>query len=79
MKRPDLSDFQQITFNSEEVTWEQIKGNDFRVYYRPQNMTDGQYTLKVQATDVTGNESGKQPYQVNFEVINEAGITHFYP
>jgi hypothetical protein len=52
---------------------------DFSVEYKPPPFDDGIYTLKVQAEDASGNQSGAQPYQVRFEVINESQITNFYP
>jgi flagellar hook assembly protein FlgD len=42
-------------------------------------MSDGIYSLRVQGSDLSGNASGVEPYQVDFEVVNESKITHFYP
>ena len=37
------------------------------------------HAIQVQAEDEAGNQIGKDPYEVSFEVINESTITHFYP
>jgi flagellar hook assembly protein FlgD len=49
------------------------------VEYQPEQLPDGIYTLKAQATDESGNLSGSKPYSVQFEVINESRITNFFP
>lgn len=55
------------------------KSNNFKIDYRPGVLEDGIYTLRVQGKDMSGNKSGLQPYEINFEVINESSITNFYP
>ena len=39
---------------------------------------DGIYKLRVQGQDKTGNSSGDEPYQINFEVIQKSSITNIY-
>ncbi len=34
---------------------------------------------RFQLQDATGNKSGVQPYEIQFEVITKSSITHFYP
>jgi len=64
--------FTRINFNSSEIKWfPATTTSDFRVEFRPQNLTDGEYVLLVEAEDVTGNESGEEPYQIAFQVKNE--------
>ncbi|RAU81635.1 putative type IX secretion system sortase PorU2 [Pontibacter arcticus] len=53
--------------------------NDFRLEYKPKVLANGKYMLVVQAKDVTGKASGLSPYQIGFEVVNEASVTNFYP
>jgi flagellar hook assembly protein FlgD len=43
--------------------------------YRPVFATDGSYTLTVQASDISRNQSGDNDYKVRFEVINKPTIT----
>jgi hypothetical protein len=67
-------DFERINFSNPNLTWTPASENtDFRVAFQPGPLEDGLYTLRVQ------NEDSPEPYQVNFEVINESQITNFYP
>ncbi|MDA0194341.1 MAG: C25 family cysteine peptidase [Bacteroidetes bacterium] len=82
LKRPYETgcDFERINFSSPEmIITTATENTDFQITYNPVNLTDGIYTLRVQASDASGNQSGVQPYQINFEVINESTITNFYP
>ena len=55
--------------------------NSCKLNYTPSFLQDGQYTLIVQATDVTGNASGPVGYQIQFEVITKSMISQLmnYP
>lgn len=65
-------DFVRINFSSREVKWFPATAtSDFRIEYRPQTLADSLYTLKVEATDASGNASDTEPYQVTFQVKNE--------
>ncbi|MDF2157196.1 C25 family cysteine peptidase [Algoriphagus sp. CAU 1675] len=66
--------FKRINFSDPNLTWSPAAENvDFKVSYLPGPLEDGMYTLRVQ------NEDSAHPYEVTFEVINEAQITNFYP
>jgi len=72
--------YRRIPFSSSNVKWfPATEDSDFKVEYKPDPLEDGVYTLRVEATDESGNKSGMEPYQINFEVINESTITNFYP
>jgi hypothetical protein len=49
--------------------------NSCRIDWNPVFATDGIYTLEVEATDRSGNESGRYNYRISFEVINRSTIT----
>lgn len=49
------------------------------VAYHPEKLSDGMYTLSVQATDGAGNKAGNEPYRVKFNVNNTPSISRFYP
>lgn len=52
--------------------------NKFIIEYDPVFEQDGVYKLRVQGQDKTGNSSGDEPYQINFEVIQKSSITNIY-
>ncbi len=70
----------RISFSSPNLIWTPgTAEEDFKVEYQPDNLEDGIYTLKAEASDASGNASGTEPYAVNFEVVNESQITNFFP
>ncbi len=70
----------RVRFSSPNVVWTPAtEESDFRVEFKPDNLSDGIYTLKAEAADASGNPSGSEPYAVNFEIINESQITNFFP
>jgi hypothetical protein len=82
LKRPCGSancTFEKIDLNSSEVTFYPTKDNKLELQYKPGRLPDGIYTLRVQAKDASGNQSGTKPYMIQFEVINEVAITNFLP
>ena len=62
-----------------EFTPSTQKDEEAILKYSARNLETGSYTLSVEATDKTGNESSEMGYSINFEVIREASITNFYP
>ena len=52
---------------------------DFEITYTPGSLEDGIYSLSIQGRDESGNNAGTAPYEISFEVVTEASITHFYP
>ncbi|MEL7004219.1 MAG: C25 family cysteine peptidase, partial [Bacteroidota bacterium] len=73
-------DFERVPFSSNQIEWTPAsEGNDFRVLYQPESLVDAIYTLRIDASDATGNSVGEDPFNINFEVINESTITNFYP
>jgi hypothetical protein len=70
----------RVSFSSPNVIWTPASDDeDFKVEYQPDNLEDGIYTLKAEASDASGNASGTEPYSVNFEIVNESQITNFFP
>ncbi len=49
--------------------------NSFRIAYSPERLEDGIYELDVEATDASGNQSGRNHYRITFEIINRSTIT----
>jgi hypothetical protein len=68
--------FERVSFSNPLVNWsEATESSDFRIEFRPGPLEDGMYTLRIE-TEELGVE---KPYEITFEVINEASITNFYP
>ncbi len=64
--------FRRITFSSPEVTWVAATSSEpFSVTYRPDQLSIGEYLLRVEAADASGNVSGIAPYEVSFVVQEE--------
>ena len=80
LKRPGKDQFERIAFTDPNLTWSPAtEKENFTIEYQPPPLSDGIYTLSVQAEDASGNVTGTKPYEIRFEVINESQITHFYP
>jgi hypothetical protein len=82
IKRPSSNgEFEKINFSSPEVTF--VSGtstnNTAILEYKPQRMEDGDYALRVQSKDATGNSAGSNNYEIDFKVLNESTITNFFP
>lgn len=73
--------FEKVELNDPSIAgWYAAGPNaDFKVDYNPQGLPDGNYLLMVQVQDASGNKSGIEPYKINFQVINEASVTHVLP
>lgn len=68
--------FEKVNFSSPTVTWtEATENSSFKIEMKPGPLPDGIYTLRI----VTENLGVDKPYEVHFEVINEASISNFYP
>ncbi|MGB0430993.1 MAG: FlgD immunoglobulin-like domain containing protein, partial [Bacteroidia bacterium] len=50
-----------------------------KIEYKPNLLSDGNYILKVQLKDASGNTSGIAAYKVQFEVVGNSTITNFFP
>jgi hypothetical protein len=76
----DDDSFVEIPFSSPVITWKAATlETPFEIDYTPERLADGKYSIKVEATDGSGNSSGFQALEISFEVINESTITNFYP
>jgi hypothetical protein len=90
-RRLDDSSAYTIILRSPDDTEERIRMSDSRVdylpapaegenmaeiYFRPELLTDGEYSLIVEATDRSRNKAGRLAYEQSFEVINEQLIAN---
>ncbi len=73
------ADFQRVRLSGDEISYTAASDSlPFALTYQP-TLADGLYTLRVQAEDESGNPSGKQPYEINFEVVSASTIIYHYP
>ncbi|MFY0606284.1 MAG: hypothetical protein JXR10_06185 [Cyclobacteriaceae bacterium] len=72
--------YERVNFTDPRLSYNvAFENNDFEITYSPGPLEDGIHSLRVQGEDANGNQSGVQPYEISFEVINKSSITHFYP
>jgi hypothetical protein len=80
LKYPGASDFQRVAFSRSDVTWQPATSSSgFNATFTPAGLPDGMFTLKIEATDASGNSAGGEPYQIRFEIIGESTMSNFYP
>lgn len=66
----------RIHFSSPDITWTgETDTSEFYVNYKPKDLADGIYVLRVEARDESGNSSGAAPYEISFQVKNESTIS----
>ncbi len=79
-RTPETMEFQQISLSDPVVDWQPAtEDQDFEIEIRRTELEDGMHALRVQAEDASGNKAGQEPYEIEFEVINESTITNFFP
>ncbi|WP_207532160.1 C25 family cysteine peptidase [Desertivirga arenae] len=82
LKNNAVGDLKRVAFSSNKITLQSpgtTDNNKATFLFVPDQLIDGQYTLNVRSKDKSGNFSSTNNYEVSFEVINEASITHFLP
>lgn len=74
--------FQRIALSREDVTWEPAtETSDFLIRFLPRALAEGDYTLRVEAGDASGNSAGEDPYFIRFRVkhMPSVVVTAAYP
>ena len=81
LRKPNSIDFDRINLNSPEIEFTPASNNSNKstIIYRPKNLTDGEYSLRIQSMDAVGNPSGNNDFEVSFEIINKSSISNFLP
>lgn len=81
LKYPNATDFTEIPINTDLVNFipASNQNNLAKLEFRPKDLPDGTYTLRVQSQDGSDNKAGTNFYEINFRVINEQTVTNFYP
>ena len=86
LKYPDGSE-QRIYFTNPDLLFFPAdaanlnKKNKAKLEFRPYLLEDGEYKLRVNASDVTNNIAGRVDYEVAFKVINKSALSNImnYP
>ena len=79
IKKPGSSAFEQVSGTELVFTPASNNQNRARMEYRPIDLADGNYILKVQSWDYSGNQAGSNDYEISFNVVREQAVTRFYP
>lgn len=85
LQTPSSPGFAEISFADPRITFypakenDALEGNNYaRIDFSPQFEEDGEYILRVQAEDASGNTSGSLDYRVHFKVITGRNISNIY-
>lgn len=80
LRYPDagLNDYRRIPFDGNILKFIPATANgknEAYLEFRPQQLQDGIYGLRVTAKDKSGNAAAKGSYDIEFEVINKSTVT----
>ena len=84
LKRPNKVDEEIIndydSLGTQQLFWTpaELPKNSCKLLYTPELLKDGMYQLRVSATDMSSNESGRYDYLVNFMIENKPTITNVF-
>jgi hypothetical protein len=78
LQYPGSGDFRPVNLADPAVAFFPARGNNNKaeIHFKPQLPDDGNYRLRVQARDRSGNKSGAGSYEVAFQVINKSMISN---
>jgi hypothetical protein len=79
IKKPGSGSFELVSGSELIYTPASNRQNRARMEYRPVDLADGIYILKVQSWDFSGNQAGRNDYEISFNVVREQTVTRFYP
>lgn len=76
----ESSQYERINFSDPRLSYRPATPEqDFEIDFQPGPLMDGKHAIRIQVEDDAGNNPGANPYEINFEVITESTVTHFYP
>ena len=81
LKNQTSTNFKRINYSDNTLTFIPAttgEKNTSTIEFKPEQLTNGSYTLRVKSKDITGNINNND-YEIDFEVVNESTITNFYP
>lgn len=74
--------FEPVYYSNTAITWSaEAATSEFELHYKPELLVDGVYTLRVMASDVSGNTSGDEPFEISFSIahVNSVTVSPPYP
>jgi hypothetical protein len=74
IRKPNNFDYERVNLNSNEIQFIPATDNNNKatILYKPNQLEDGKYALKIQATDAVGNKAGNDEYEIEFTIINKS-------
>ena len=81
IRKPNNFDYERVNLNTNEIQFIPASNNNNKatLLYKPTQLVDGKYAIKIQATDAVGNKAGNNEYEIEFTIINKSSISNFYP
>jgi hypothetical protein len=76
----DKCDLKRVYFSRSDITWKaETDSTEFQVDFKPLNLQEGTYLLRVEATDAHGNTSGSEPYTMTFKISRQSAVNVLAP
>lgn len=81
IRKPNNFDYERVNLNTNEIQFipASNSNNKASILYKPTQLEDGKYAIKIQATDAVGNKAGNNEYEIEFTIINKSSISNFFP
>lgn len=82
LKRPNNSSYIKVNYSNPDLLFSpatSVNANELKINYQPKLTEDGMYSLKVKVKDASNNTLQNNEYTIDFEVVNQSTITHFFP
>ncbi|MEM7037670.1 MAG: hypothetical protein AAF570_11875, partial [Bacteroidota bacterium] len=79
LKTPNPNNLPRLFVQSNpaiEIIPAELPENKAQLYFRPDRLEDGEYMLRVQGFDQSGNPAGKTEYEITFNVVNESAVSN---
>jgi hypothetical protein len=71
-----ICSYKRINFSNPNVVWKPATSTtEFKITFNPQSLLAGEYALKANAVDGSGNSSGSLPYEVAFVITDAVGFS----
>jgi hypothetical protein len=76
----DACALKPVYFSGSQITWKpETETSEFAINFKPEDLPEGKYTLRIMANDAHGNSSGTDPYEITFQVKKETAISVLPP